>query len=144
MKIIKTKHNLYLLLIVVSLFTSSCNGQKKESKTKNKTEDVVTDTGKHILSAPIVHKSFILKNGVASDYTEMYIQRSSQDYFIKFCESKISRKELEKELSKIDGDIKTATLEVEFQDGSWDVCDENFMQQSRVGAYVTIHRIINN
>ena len=62
--------------------------------------------------------------------TDLYIERSVQDYFIKFCESKVSREELETHLSTKNTEIKVATLEVEFLDGSWDICDGNFEQQS--------------
>jgi hypothetical protein len=109
-----------------------------------KTEDMSSGNGKYILSAPIVIKNFVKKNGEITEHDEVYIQRSIQDYFIKFCESKISRENLEKHLSNIDGEIKSATLEVEFLDGYWDICDGNLIQQSRTGKYVIIHRIIND
>ncbi|WP_262890633.1 hypothetical protein [Kordia aestuariivivens] len=42
----------------------------------------------------------------------------------------------------MDKEIKIATLEVEFLDEHWDIFDGDFEQQSRVGAYVIIHRIV--
>ncbi|MBC8756458.1 hypothetical protein H2O64_17420 [Kordia sp. YSTF-M3] len=72
----------------------------------------------------------------------MYIRRSIQDYYIKFCESKISSEDLENYLSTMDTEIKVATLEVEFLDGYWDICDGDFEQQSRISSYVIIHRIV--
>ena len=109
-----------------------------------KTKDSSTGEEKYIISAPIVFKNFIKKNGVPTDRKEVYIRRSIQDYFIKFCESKVSQQDLENYLSKIDSEIKVATLEVEFLDGAWDICDDNFDQQSRMGEYVVIHRLIEN
>lgn len=67
-----------------------------------------------------------------------------QDYFIKFCESKVTAKELEDQLAKVEGFIKMLQLEVEFRKGHWDICDGNMMQQSRVGEYVVIHKIIKD
>ena len=110
----------------------------------NKTKDESTGNGKYIISAPVIFKQFVKKNGETTDQTEMYIERSIQDYYIKFCESNISREDLENHLSKIDKEIKVATLEVEFLDGYWDICDGNFQQQSRIGQYVIIHRIIKD
>ena len=88
-------------------------------------------------------KNFVRKNGEPMDFKEFYLQQSVQDYFIKFCESNVTWKELEEELSKIDSDIKALTLEVEFREGYWDICNDDRMQQSRVGKYLIIHRIIS-
>ncbi len=95
-----------------------------------------------VVSAPVVEKAFVRKNGAPTDQVELYLQRSIQDYFIKFCESAVSREALEAHLQTIDSPIKSVTLEVEFKEGSWDICDENFEQQSRIGEYVIIHRIV--
>lgn len=111
---------------------------------KNKTPDESTGDGKYIVAAPIVSKSFVKKNGQPTGHSELYLQRSIQDYYIKFCESSVTRKELENYLDSLDELIKVAQLEVEFRDGYWDICDDNYMQQSRVGEYVVIHRIISN
>ncbi|MEM7373305.1 MAG: hypothetical protein AAF587_32065 [Bacteroidota bacterium] len=110
---------------------------------RNKTPDQKTGDQTYVISAPIVEKRFVKKNGQAIDRKELYIQRSIQDYFIKFCESAVSREELEQELAKIDGLIKTLTVEVEFRDGAWDICDEQDQQQSRMGKYVIVHKIVS-
>lgn len=111
---------------------------------KNKVEDSSTGENKFILTAPIVSKSLFKKNGVPTGGKEWYLQRSIQDYYIKFCESNIQREELEQHLAKQTGLIQTLTLEVELREGHWDICDDNFMQQSRIGEYMIIHRIIDN
>lgn len=108
----------------------------------NKTRDISSSNGKYIISAPVIIKNFVKKNGEISTHKEMYLQRSIQDYYIKFCESKISKEDLENHLSTINGEIKVVTLEVEFLDGSWDICDGDVEQQSRMGAYIIIHRIV--
>ncbi|MEM6298062.1 MAG: hypothetical protein AAF740_05165 [Bacteroidota bacterium] len=75
-------------------------------------------TNKQIISAPIVATRFIKKNGVASDFTELYVRRSIQDYYIKFCESDVQREEIEAQFSNMEGEVKVLTLEVEFREGS--------------------------
>lgn len=134
----------WLLLILVVFCMPSCTLlHQKENMKKNKMADTSTGDHKFILTAPIVSKSFVKKNGAATNHKEYYIQRSIQDYYIKFCESKIKRKVLEDYLANKSGLIKTVTLEVELKNGHWDICDENFMQQSRMGEYMIIHRIID-
>lgn len=139
----KQKYSLYLLISIGFILISSCANQKRSNITKNKTENISIDNGKQVMTVPIISKSFVKKNAVITDQKELYIQASMQDYYIKFCESKISRKELEAQLSGINGEIKSLTLELEFLNGNWDICDENHLQQSRVGEYVIIHRVID-
>lgn len=110
---------------------------------KKKQADPSTGPNTYIVTASVVLKSFIKKNGQATDKQEYYLRRSIQDYFIKFCESQVSREDLDLHLSQLDGFIKTAKLEVEFRDGAWDICEEEEMLQSRMGAYVIIHRILS-
>lgn len=54
--------------------------------------------GTHIISVPIIEKPMVIK-GEVQEMTDLYIERSVQDYFIKFCESKVTRKEVENALS---------------------------------------------
>ena len=109
----------------------------------NKTPDIQSTNGGQIVSAPVVSKNFVMKNGEVTERTELYLQRSIQDYFIKFCESGITREQLEEHMSTIHSPIKSITVEVEFKEGAWDQCDENQPVQSRMGEYVVIHRIIS-
>ncbi len=121
----------------------SCSSQKTASTPKNIVEDIPIGDGKYIVSAPVIFKSFVKKNGVATKHKEAYVRHSNQDYYIKFCKSKINRNDLENYLSK-NKNIKLARLEVEFRKGLWDVCDGNFQQQSRKGAYVVVHSIVKD
>jgi hypothetical protein len=109
---------------------------------KNKTPDIISGNNKQVISAPLISKDFIKKNGDKTKRKEIYIRRSIQDYFIKFCESKVSYEALQKHLPKTEFEIKTVKLEVEFREGNWDVCDEKKGVQSRTGPYVVIHRLI--
>lgn len=144
MKLIQQKIILLLLATFVGLLIS-CNTNKKtvtDLPERVKTPDVSTGEGKYIVSAPVVRKEFVNKGGKAMGYDELYLRRSMQDYFIKFCESKVSRSELEKHLP-IDSHFQSVTLEVEFREGNWDICEGDPEEmQSRIGKYVIIHKII--
>lgn len=133
---------IYRVLIILALM-SSCNYQKTMATT-NKTPDLKTENDTEIIYAPIVYKSFTKKNGVTTNNQEMYVQRSIQDYFIKFCESNITRLDLENYLREHRKNdlIQTVTLEVSFKNGEWDACDEDQQVESRTGDYIIIHRIV--
>ncbi len=122
---------LYLFTFLSLVFTFCCFANKNNTAQNGE---------KHIIRTTIVSKSFIKKNNKATGKKELYISVSEKDYFIKFCESDIKRKSLENYLNK---KTKPITLEIEYRKGYWDICDGNFMKQSRKGAYVIIHRIID-
>lgn len=126
----------YFFSIIYLFVFSFCSSPKKSventSEKQSKSEKTVT--------APIVEKHFYNKIGEKMEQTEYYIQQSVQDYFIKFCESKVTREELESALAKIESPIKTLTLKIEIRDGEWDRC-ENYPVQSRIGAYAVILEI---
>jgi len=109
---------------------------------KNKIPDQTTESNTLIISAPIVEKHFVKKNGEVTELTEFYIRRSIQDYFIKICESKITKAQL-LELVVIEHDFPEAiSMEVEFRNGLLDDCDIDNETQSRTGEYVIIHKIL--
>jgi hypothetical protein len=107
-----------------------------------KKKDFVNAEGFSIISAPIVRKKFVKKNGQTTDWEELYVRRSVQDYFIKFCESDVSREEMESHLAANNSPIKMLKLKVEFRTGEWDNCEEALEVQSRVGDYIIIHSIV--
>lgn len=121
-----------LLFLLVGLM-SYCSSPKEivDKKSENQNDSV------RVITAPIVEKAFYNKAGKKMDFTEFYIQQSVQDYFIKFCESNVTRAELETALSKIDSPIKTLTVKVEFKEGLWDSCGD-YEVQSRIGRYVVL------
>lgn len=99
----------------------------------NSMQKKAQDPDKFMLSGHIVQKDFIKKNGQSAGYTELYFSASVQDYFIKFCESKITKKDLEPFIDQV------VTVHVEIQDGNWDICpDDPAEMQSRTGAYIII------
>ncbi len=134
----------------MSVALIGCSGSKdipevapKDLTTKNKTPDKKVGENVIEISAPIVKKPFINKVGKASDFDEYYVQRSIQDYFIKFCESSITKEDLEKALDAQDDMIKTLTIQAEIREGEWDVCpDDPEHMQSRIGEYIVIHKIV--
>jgi len=108
-----------------------------------------SESGRTILTGPIIGKKFILKNRQYSEQEELYLRASVQYYFIKFCTREVSREMLEYYLNNeatanIVGD-KIASLEVEIvKQGSWDICDPELedVQQSRMGDYIKVFNII--
>lgn|GEM_PF-1425211 len=135
----------YWLSIVLYCFLNmACHNSKTITvvpHTKIRNEKTVTQT--YIIYAPIVLKDFYKKVGQKKDpVQEHYIQHSAQDYFIKFCEGKVTKSELETALSKQKGHIKTLKMEVSFRDGTWDNCGEAIpYAATRTGRYAVIMKI---
>jgi hypothetical protein len=128
----------YLLLLPAIFSMASCSPHISTPTDTTQVQSAKTE----IITVPVVRKKFVKKNTKITDYDEYYLQRSIQDYFIKFCESKVTRKEIESALKKVKGPIKTLTLKVEFKEGFWDSCEEGVMVQSRTGEYVVIMEIM--
>lgn len=128
---------LLTLLITTSMF--SCNKKITTDGANN-----LKTSNSQTISCPIIEKPFVKKNGVPTGYSEYYLQRSIQDYFVKFCESSVTKKELEEALIKQQGLIKTLKLEIEIKSGEWDICkDDPSEMQSRIGEYAVIYKIID-
>lgn len=137
----------YSLLIIALLFSTGCHSTNTPTgsmKELNKTKDISSSGNKVVFACPIVKKVFVKKNGQPTDRYDYYLQRSVQDYFIKFCESEVSREELENHLKSQEGPIKTVRVEVEFKTGAWDDCDDQEVEvQSRIGKYAVLFQIIS-
>jgi len=89
-------------------------------------------------SCELIEKEFENKIGKPGGFKELYLRCSVQDYFIKICESKVTAEQLKKYLNN---GIK---VEMEIKNGSWDICEYTLEpQQSRIGAYVVITKIID-
>ena len=128
----------FVLVLLVGM-SLSCSTKKE---TVISAYDAPNPVAQTIITAPIVKKNFVNKAGKTTDHVEYYIRRSIQDYYVKFCESNVSIKELNEKLENIEGDIKTLQLEVEFRKGEWDICDGNHDIQSRIGEYAVILKIL--
>lgn len=118
------------VLVVVSCF----NPNKKQIQK----EDSMTTH--QILNGQIVKKEFINKAGKPSGFYEYYLRCSIQDYFIKFCESNVTKKDIDAlNLGEFDG----VSVEAEILDGTWDICPNDPQEmQSRIGQYVVIYKIL--
>lgn len=102
------------------------NGNKKASDPNNPT-----------YSGLIVEKEFYKKNGEPAGFTELYFRASIQDYFIKFCESEVTRKDLEPYIDQ------AITVKAEVNEGNWDICPSDTQeQQSRIGYYMMIKSVL--
>jgi hypothetical protein len=89
------------------------------------------------LKCQLVEKAFVNKGGKTQGFTELYLRCSVQDYFIKLCESAVTKEEL---INYLDKGIE---VEAEIKEGSWDICrNDPRYAQSRIGKYVVINKIV--
>lgn len=89
-------------------------------------------------SCQVVEKGYFGKNGKPSGRKELYLRCSIQDYFIKFCESAVSKEDVLPFLNQ------AITVEMTVKKGDWDSGPNDlYAIQSRVGTYAVIHRIID-
>ena len=87
-------------------------------------------------SCLLIEKEFVNKKMKASGYKEYYLRCSVQDYFIKFCESSVTKKTLEPLLNQGIG------VDMEIFQGEWDSCpSDSFPVQSRTGYYAVIKNV---
>ncbi len=131
---------LFLLTSVILSISFSCSNQKIDEDNSEKNGTSMTkspqDPDKFVITGHILEKEFIIKNGVSSGIMELYFRASIQDYFIKFCESKITKEDLEPFVNKV------ISAHVEIKNGNWDICpDDPQEMQSRVGPYIIIKEI---
>ena len=112
---------LFFVLLITSFH---CSSQEK-------------DPNVPYFSCQVIEKPFIIKNGVESDKMEYYLRCSVDDYFIKFCESNVTREEIAEYVGK------GIMVDVEILEGSWDICSDDYeYAQSRIGYYAVIHQIL--
>lgn len=135
------KPSVYCFLVGLFLL-NACGtlGTKSTTMGKKKRPDPQTVDGRVRISGPIVQRKRMKKNGEWSGEVDFYVQRSVQDYFIKFCESEVTLEAFQEHWEGIDSMIKTMGLEVEFREGLWDQCGEEEVQ-SRVGPYLVVYQI---
>lgn len=116
-----------------SFFLLSCSNSKTALFT-----DVKEKSVESFYICEVIEKEFENKIGKSGGFKELYLRCSVQDYFIKICESKVTTEQLKKH---INSGIK---VEMEIINGSWDICEYTLEpQQSRIGAYVVITKIID-
>lgn len=126
------KNLIYILIITL---ISSCNNS--EDIVSNQSKGLsMADAKPNIYNCQLIEKEFVNKGGKMPGFKELYLRCSVQDYFIKFCESNVTKKDLEPYINK------GISVEVEVKDGMWDHCSENLAEvQSRMGPYIIIKKI---
>jgi hypothetical protein len=92
------------------------------------------------MSGQLVKKEFTNKIGEGNGVYEYYFRASIQDYFIKFCESNVTKTEIDAlNLSEFD----TFKVEAEIIEGEWDICPNDPAEmQSRIGKYIRISKVV--
>ncbi len=98
------KLSIIILYFPISFFLifPSCKVQNMKYNKEDGTETV---------TAMLVEKSFVKKNGERTDSKELYLRHLDEDYFIKFCESNVTIEELKKEQNK----TKLILMKVRFE-----------------------------
>jgi hypothetical protein len=131
------KTGVFLGLNSMFIFGSGCTEQevpvppKQEKKVVEIKKTKRPDNQTHCL---VVKKGYVGEDGEPTMANELYLRCSVQDYFIKFCESEVSSKEVVLYLN--DG----ITVEMEVREGDWDACSD-FPTQDRIGSYSVIKKI---
>jgi len=124
-----------LTSLLFILFIQSCAMKKETTPIHEKavdTENPLKRTGE------IVEKTFIKKNGELGNFTELYFRASVQDYYIKFCESTITKEDLTPFIGKV------ISVDAEIVKGNFDTCpDVEIPQESREGYYIVIRALRN-
>ncbi len=125
-----------LKLTTVFLILFSLLACETTKDSYNSMEKKPQDPDKFMISGHIAEKEFIKKNGQPAGFTELYFRASVKDYFIKFCESKITKKDLDPFIDQV------VTVHAEIRDGNWDICEDGPQEmQSRIGAYMIIKEL---
>lgn len=121
-----------LLISILILNFIACSETKEIPQGKS-----MSLTSSKTTTCQLIEKKFTNKGGKVAAYQELYLRCSIQDYFIKFCEGKVTAKELR---PYINSGIE---VEMEIKQGMWDHCSDNpAYAQSRTGTYVVINKII--
>ena len=120
----------HLLLIFTLLFTVLSCSETKEISSGNKVKS-------ESITCQLIEKEFTHKGGKLTEYKELHLRCSIQDYFIKTCEGNVTEEELRFYLNK------GIEVEIEIREGYLDHCEANpAYAQSRTGNYVVIKKII--
>ncbi len=124
------KKLLLITTLVISFIACSESKEIPEGKSMSLTDSKTT-------SCQLIEKEFTNKGGKVTEYKELYLRCSIQDYFIKICEGNVTAEQLK---PYINSGIE---VEMEIRDGMLDHCDDNVAYaQSRTGTYIIIKKII--
>ena len=125
------KSRLIIILFTYLLFSCGSTEEVTSNGKSMSLKDSKTTT------CQLIEKEFINKGGKVTQYKELYLRCSIQDYFIKICAGNVTAEELR---PYINNGIE---VEMEIKEGMWDHCNDNLAYaQSRIGTYVVINKII--
>ena len=124
------------IIYPILLLFIACTGPEKVVEQQTTAPKSMMDLEPNVYNCQLIEKTFVNKGGKVTEYTELYLRCSVQDYFIKFCESNVTREDLKPYLNQ------GISVEVEIKDGMWDHCSEDpAYAQSRTGTYIVIKKI---
>lgn len=123
---------IYFIIILISF---SCHSQ--EETVVNKQNGLSKENATpNVYNCRLIEKDFVNKIGASSGIKELYLRCSIQDYYIKLCESNITKEDLLPYLKK------GISVKGEVKEGLWDDCNQGSEPlQSRVGNYIVIYSI---
>jgi hypothetical protein len=130
---------LLTFLLLSILFSCGSSGKIENVKSSEEAKNMIGKS--YFITARIAEKTRIIK-GETQAKSNFFLERSIQDYFIKFCESNVSRAELESYMENQRASIKILHAEVEYREGEWDRCEEMGKVATRKGAYIIILRLL--
>ena len=124
------KYSYLLIILLLSFFSCTDTKEIPQGKSMGMADSNTT-------TCQLIEKEFTNKGGKITEYKELYLRCSIQDYFIKICEGNVTKEELTKYLNA------GIEVEMEIKEGMLDHCDSNpAYAQSRTGTYVVIKKII--
>lgn len=132
----------YLVLLLFAIITACSSTKNQHSMYKSKAE-IYNKKADGILRCEIILKAYENKNGkISREVQEYYLRCSADDYFIKFCECKVSKEDIIAHYhpQKL---INPIAVKAKILTGEWDSCDTTERVQSRTGKYVQILEIVN-
>lgn len=118
----------FFIFLSLGVDFSMAQGRQKKPHETRRTKDGLVET----LTGRLVASNYVARNGkVQKDVLDYYLEASVQNYFIKFCESTVTKEQLQSHLNK------GVSLEVIIKNGEWDSCAPH-NNQSRTGNYIRV------
>jgi len=127
----------FVICSISLLFLLGCSNHKALTvKTNTNNNQSMNQT----LTGQIIKKELIKANGEKSGHFDLYLRCSIQDYFIKFCESSITKEDIE---ALNLGQFDAISVDAEIKHGEWDVCHGlgTDVIPTRIGNYVVIYKM---
>ena len=121
----------------------ACHSTKNQHRMDTPKSEIYNKKTDGILRCEIILKAYENKNGkIIREVQEYYLRCSADDYFIKFCECKVSKDDIIAHFNsqKL---INPIAVKAKILSGEWDSCDTTERVQSRTGKYVQILEIVS-